>query len=636
MPKPIRDLLITAAETNSHHGVGILLQRYFADSSEFVCLRTTSLYNGEEPFGAAHHELCSRNLTWRETEAHLRQILSLYEIRRILCVPYYREEFVHAVYAKAITGAPLCVYLMDDQNVFVPNVPDHWVEKALATADLALGISPELCAAYRHKYQRAIHLLPPVLTDAEPLVPCYWEPVAEQPLRAALIGNVWTANRFEQLRELLRRTGLHLDWFGHGSKARWLPESPEAWEADNLFCMGYLPEDDLIASLASYPFLIVPSGTLDATDDNLAFSRLSLPSRLIFLHARTDTPVLVFGSDESAAGRFVSRTGTGTCTSAHVEDFAANVKQLTENPSRAIYRSNIRKLAASLVFPAAGAWIWQSLSAQRPMAAPFDRAFSDQTLDAIVPQWRIAPPRNPPEIRLPSKSQPFAWEHAQSLAFLRLRHLEVLNDFGLEASETSKLELSAVNAAAAAHAVSGLLSGRGDVLFLGAELPSVMLRLPEGIRIWRFKDIGAWQRAGYAGAPEHLADARTGFAYPPQFPQFDAIVSTGWCGELNDDRHVLEGLSLYLDGCTRQAGFNLHLFTGVLHPSYFWVGPAYPYLKNRFLQAREWPVIDDLLAAEDAFVMGEEPYNRFWRQFTGRDYQTFGKPISLGLAWRKP
>src|SRR5689334_11551619 len=103
MPGAPTDLLITATETNSHHGVGILLQRYFPDSSSFVCVRTTSLHRGEEPFGAAHHELCSRTLTEAETSDHLRRILSLYPIRRILCVPYYREEFVHAVMAKRLT-----------------------------------------------------------------------------------------------------------------------------------------------------------------------------------------------------------------------------------------------------------------------------------------------------------------------------------------------------------------------------------------------------------------------------------------------------------------------------------------------------------------------------------------------------
>ena len=53
MPTTSCDLLITAIETNSHHGVGILLPRVFPDSKDFVCIRTTSIYNGEEPFGSA-------------------------------------------------------------------------------------------------------------------------------------------------------------------------------------------------------------------------------------------------------------------------------------------------------------------------------------------------------------------------------------------------------------------------------------------------------------------------------------------------------------------------------------------------------------------------------------------------------
>src|SRR5688572_8934933 len=179
---PERDLLITAVETNDSHGVGILLQRLFPDSSKFVCLRTMPLYGGSESFGSARHELCSKYLTVAETREQLNRILAPYRIRRIVCVPYYREEFVHAVIAKEATGAPLVTYLMDDQNIVTPLVPDYRVSELLAVSNLVLGISPEMCAAYSHKYRRPVHLLPPVLTSAPDLVPCYWDPVPGEPL----------------------------------------------------------------------------------------------------------------------------------------------------------------------------------------------------------------------------------------------------------------------------------------------------------------------------------------------------------------------------------------------------------------------------------------------------------------------
>ena len=72
---PERDLLITAVETNDHHGVGILLQRFFPESAGFVCLRSTSLYGGNESFGGAHLELGSRFSPQGEMEDQLRRIL---------------------------------------------------------------------------------------------------------------------------------------------------------------------------------------------------------------------------------------------------------------------------------------------------------------------------------------------------------------------------------------------------------------------------------------------------------------------------------------------------------------------------------------------------------------------------------
>src|SRR5689334_22900814 len=110
MPHDYHDLVISATEINNHHGVGILLQRFFPDSSQLVTLRSLTVYQGEEFFGTGHHELKSTCLTLPETEARLKAILAPYRIRRILCVPYYREDFIHGVLAHKLTKAPLCTY----------------------------------------------------------------------------------------------------------------------------------------------------------------------------------------------------------------------------------------------------------------------------------------------------------------------------------------------------------------------------------------------------------------------------------------------------------------------------------------------------------------------------------------------
>lgn len=635
MPSGQYDLLITATETNSHHGVGILLQRFFKDSTSFVCVRSTSLYNGEEPFGTAHHELCSRFLTLGETEDHLRQILALYKVRRILCVPYYREDFIHAILAKQITVAPLCTYLMDDQNIFSSRAPDHWVGDLLAVSDLSLGISSEMCAAYHRKYGRQIHLLPPVLEQPRLLVPSYWHAESGEPVLAAMIGNVWTDKRFTQLRELLRRSNLHIDWYGNGPKASWLSGTPEEWESDNIRCMGFFPEEDLVAALASYPFIVVPSGSLDAEDDNLAFSRLSLPSRLLFLHGSTDTPVLILGSQETAAGRFVSSLQTGLCSDYNAEVLQAQIGALLDTRKRQEFRSNIRRWSKRLVLENADQWIWQALASGQPHNAGFHEAFP--AVKSANQAWleQIAPPRSRPTHCQPKGSEIFQDAHGPSLGILRKSLHPVLAANGLVLPALDELELSQFQGAVAHYVLSGALPNGGDILFLGPDLPTHLQGLPSPYRIWQISDLLGWQKSGFCGDSSYIRGQDAGLTYPEAFPQFDAIISTGWCGQLGADPHVLEGLSLYLEACTRPGGVNAHFFSAALHATYFWTGPAQAYLRNRFSKHTEQPILDELLAADDVFTMSRTAYDRDWKPSTGKTYGDFGRPLSLGIYWRK-
>jgi len=628
---PGRDLLITAIETNDRHGVGVLLQRLFPDTSAFVNLRTISLYDGYATIEGSHHELYSRTLTVAETEEHLGRILRLYRIRRILCVPYYREEFVHAVLAKKLTGAPLCTYLMDDQNLFAHEVPDHWVARLLEISDLRLGISPELCLAYGRKFGHSLHLLPPVVERWVPLVPCYWEGETEEPMRAAMLGNIWTHATFLRLRALLRATRLQIDWYGNGPKASWLKGTPEEWEADGLRCMGHLPEADLVAALASYPFITVPSGTLADDDDNPSFSRLSLPSRLLFCHARTDTPALVLGSAETPAGRFVRRLGSGLCASYDLASLRQAMARLADPDARSAMRSAIRGAARQLALPRGGEWIWASLQSGKPPSAPFQSVFPP---DTAPPPWleNLKPVVLASDPALPDPGEPFGDETLPAFAVLRKAHHALLRAEGFKLPGIADLELAAFAGAMATYLLHRLSPRTIDVLFLGQRLPPELRERCPQARIWQIADLATWQREGYAGDPRLLTGDEP---YPHAFPQFDAIMSSGWLGELPDDRHALEGLSLYLDACARPGALHLHYIAAVRHPSHFWQPPALAYLRQRFTPVAVAPSLDAILCTDEAFSPSEAVYDRTWRQTTGRPLSEFGFPIGLLLSWRK-
>ncbi|SDS27230.1 hypothetical protein [Opitutus sp. GAS368] len=633
MAHEYHDLIVSAIEINPHHGVGILLQRLFPDSTNLVTLRSFSVYGGEESFGIGHHELRSVNLTVAETEVRLKAILARYRIRRILCVPYYREDFIHGLLAHKLTQAPICTYLMDDQNVFSSHVPDHWVESLLRVSDLCLGISPEMCAAYQHKYDYAFHLLPPLVERSEPLVPCYWPPDASAPLKVAMIGNVWTANRFEQLRTLLRTADLHVDWYGNGSAASWLPGTPEDWEADNIHCLGHLPEDDLIASLASYPCILVPSGSLDQDDDNLSFSRLSLPSRLIFLHARTDTPVLLLGSGDSAAGHFILNLGTGLCSAYQAQDLRRQLARLQDRTEHLKLRQAIRHWAPHLILPNGGQWLWESLARRLPLPATFDAAFQRKADDTA---WlRSVPPAQPkPDRPVPAAYERLSDDAMKAFAFLRSTHLPLLGPKGAAQPIADDVEITQFLEMLTGYLLKKLLPSGGDLLVLGSHIPGWVSELPANTAGWRIRDIAEWQQKGFAPEASHLVSLTGNESFPRPVANFDAIISTTWLHQVMTPE-ALAPLSSYLTRHTKTGGFNLHAVTAVLNPGYFWTYPAHAHLRAHW-GLKDWPGMDEILTAPDLFCMNEETYARCWQPNTGKTYQDFGKPLGLFIFWRKP
>lgn len=631
---PERDLLVTAVEINDRHGVGILLQRLFPDSSEFVCLRSASLYGGAETFGRATHELRSRYLTFPEISGQLKSLLAPYRIRRIICVPYYRDDFVHALLAKEVTGAPLVTYLMDDQNILTPMVPDRRVADLLAASSLILGISPEMCAAYSHKYGRPVHLLPPVLTSPTDVVPCYWDPASGEPLRCAMIGNVWTAHRFGQLRELLRTNGLQLDWYGNGPYASWLQGTREEWEQDNIRCMGFLPEEDLIANLASYPFVIVPSGSLDQEDDNHSFSRMSLPSRLLFLHAHTDTPVLVLGSKETAAGRFVLRAGTGACANYEARDLARAVERMTDPGVHQAMRRAVRRCSKRFILPEAGKWVWDSLAMGQPIPAPFDEIF--QPLDPKQESWLGQLPVAKRKIfpGLPPADLPrLGDEHATLFAYLKRSHFALLQQAEIHLPSLEDIELTQYLLGVVQYFASRLLPAQGRLLFVGEYLPEWIKRLPAELECWHVGDVAAWSQDGFAAAPRHFARVTAGATGPLASFEFDVVLSTNFLDQVKTPE-ALSAVAHFLTTHTRPGGFNYHGISAVLHPTYFWAGPAYEFLRQHW-KIETWPELDDLQSDFDLFGMSEKAYSTYWQAAVGRTYTDFGQALGLLLFWRK-
>jgi hypothetical protein len=146
------DVVVTPNEINERHGVGVLLPRIFKDTSAMLVLRTTNLYDGRQAFGS--HSVCLNVQGLSYTEILLKiqtmfvQRFPHVKVKRILVIPYLTEDFYVAIALKHLFQAPLCAYMMDDQNIYVNNVPDALVENLIGLSELCLAVSQPLCQAY--------------------------------------------------------------------------------------------------------------------------------------------------------------------------------------------------------------------------------------------------------------------------------------------------------------------------------------------------------------------------------------------------------------------------------------------------------------------------------------------------------
>ena len=124
-------------------------------------------------------------------------------------------------------------------------------------------------------------------------------------------------------------------------------------------------------------FAVVPSGTLEGDDDRQALSRLSLPSRLVYLMATSHIPIVVLGSSETPAARFVQQFGIGMVASYNRGAFVDAVNEITQRDLNLEMRKRARALSSRFTDAGAAEWIWQSLERGEPV---------DQRYEELMPK----------------------------------------------------------------------------------------------------------------------------------------------------------------------------------------------------------------------------------------------------------
>jgi len=309
---------------------------------------------------------------------------------RVLCVPYYPDDVLTALAVKEIykdiCEIPLCTYVMDDQNICVESIPDALMAELLAKSSLRLAISSELQAAYEQKYGQKFWFLPPLVPTSLLLR----SPLPETPVYPSnigvVIGNIWGQEWLEHLRMVVRASGLRLHWYcSSGSWRSFLAFDPQELQEDGIELYEPIAcEADLVAEVRKYAFALVPSGILNSADNRAEIARLSLPSRIPFILATCGTPLIVLGSTQTAAARFVQRFGVGvvcpydaTALQQAVAEVGMPVRQLE-------LRRRATTLAPSFADEGGAEWIWKSLELGHASTLQYEQLNSNaETLESF-------------------------------------------------------------------------------------------------------------------------------------------------------------------------------------------------------------------------------------------------------------
>jgi FkbM family methyltransferase len=356
------DVVVTANEVSSSHGTGVLMTRILHGRSNIVAIRSQSHHNGKQDID--FKETFALAEPWMDRAEITEQVASWmrsYTARWILCVPYYESDLLIALALKAVSGAPMALYIMDDNCLetsgparYDPFISREVMAEAIGRADACFAISPELRTAYEFHFHRKFWILPPLV--ASNLVSSRPSPVPEiagSQRDGLLIGNIWGQSWLDRLEQMLREADWRLTWLASNTRPTWL-NLPEA-EDDPRIAIAPAPDTrTLIKTIRKAPFIVVPSGSPEDGGSHGAIAKYSLPTRIPFVVATAGTPLLVLGSEASAAARFVRRFDLGEVVPYSGQAFLDAVERL-RSPAR---QTDIRQRSAGLAskFDVAGAY----------------------------------------------------------------------------------------------------------------------------------------------------------------------------------------------------------------------------------------------------------------------------------------
>jgi hypothetical protein len=365
-------LLVTHAEVSLRHGTGALLKNIFQEEEQLLICHSRKFFERNE---IGDHSLHVEHPagTLGSARKEIRAQLSGAKIRRILSVPFYPDDVLSTLAAAQIFDAPIALYMMDDQNIHVQEISDDLMSALVAQANIRFAISEPLCRAYSEKFKTKFWIIPPVANPAL-FAPSGLARFERQSPRGALIGNVWSLDMLNSFRATVRASGLSVDWFGNAGKP-FIVLDPLELESEGIYLRSMLRDPELVGELRNADFAIVPSGTLEKGSSHNWLAKSSLPSRIIYLMATANIPIIVLGHEETAAAKFVRKLDLGTSCPYDSDALQEAVQQVTSRSRFNEIRAHANQLSAAFSSHGLADFIWRSLEIGEPIDDRFERIF---------------------------------------------------------------------------------------------------------------------------------------------------------------------------------------------------------------------------------------------------------------------
>ena len=337
------DLVISPNEISFAHGTGVLLSRLIEDQENILVARSFTHYGGKQRANVKKAFVLPHGVANRQDVfAEVVQWLSGYTIRSIICVPFFQPDLYIALAAQAFTGAPLGLWIMDDNCLRNEGISRVVMNEAIHRATALFAISPELKQAYQTEFRKSFSVVPPLVPksfirkEASP---------ASKVSHLIMIGNIWSPHILDQFSQVVQKAGLKIDW--HSSNpTHWshiVNHTTLAKRGINII-QSEEPKE-LTSKVVNALVVIIPSdpGNLDQGHE-VALGDMSIPTRLPFVLATAGTPMIVVGRAGTAAANFVNRFNLGRT----VEYDALALKRAVEELGLAEVQADIRTRAAKL------------------------------------------------------------------------------------------------------------------------------------------------------------------------------------------------------------------------------------------------------------------------------------------------